>query len=207
MKRIIFATSNEGKMKEIRLIMEDSGYEVLSLKEAGISAKVWISFWNHTVLPGEATLEKIRSHLRLTPEQLQQYDRRVIRYVFWVDEALRQKVHALRKETGKSATDFLNYAFLGKEAWEAFYPLGDECFREKKTSQETLLKLVIGFDLCEAAAWQFMDIAKSTFVVRRDLVVLACIRCACTDPILVQEILEFFAESRNGERYYTNPYH
>ena len=33
MKRIIFATSNEGKMKEIRLIMADSGYEVVSLKE------------------------------------------------------------------------------------------------------------------------------------------------------------------------------
>lgn len=40
MKRIIFATSNAGKMKEIRLIMEDSGYEVVSLKEAGISADI-----------------------------------------------------------------------------------------------------------------------------------------------------------------------
>ena len=40
MKRIIFATSNEGKMKEIRLIMEDSGYEVLSLKEAGVVADI-----------------------------------------------------------------------------------------------------------------------------------------------------------------------
>lgn len=40
MKRIIFATSNEGKMKEIRLIMEDSGYQVVSLKEAGISADI-----------------------------------------------------------------------------------------------------------------------------------------------------------------------
>ena len=40
MNRIIFATSNEGKMKEIRLIMADSGYEVVSLKEAGISADI-----------------------------------------------------------------------------------------------------------------------------------------------------------------------
>ena len=40
MKRIIFATSNEGKMKEIRLIMADSGYEVVSLKEAGIFADI-----------------------------------------------------------------------------------------------------------------------------------------------------------------------
>lgn len=36
MKRIIFATTNEGKLKEIRLIMEDSGYEIVSLKEVGI---------------------------------------------------------------------------------------------------------------------------------------------------------------------------
>ena len=40
MKRIIFATSNEGKMKEIRLIMADSGYEIVSLKEAGITADI-----------------------------------------------------------------------------------------------------------------------------------------------------------------------
>lgn len=40
MKRIIFATSNEGKMKEIRRIMEDSGYEVVSLKEAGVQADI-----------------------------------------------------------------------------------------------------------------------------------------------------------------------
>ena len=40
MKRLIFATSNEGKMKEIRQIMADSGYEVLSLKEAGVKADI-----------------------------------------------------------------------------------------------------------------------------------------------------------------------
>ena len=40
MKRIIFATSNEGKMKEIRMILSDMGVEVLSLKEAGIHADI-----------------------------------------------------------------------------------------------------------------------------------------------------------------------
>lgn len=38
--RIIFATGNEGKMREIRMIMEDLGYEILSMKEAGISANI-----------------------------------------------------------------------------------------------------------------------------------------------------------------------
>lgn len=40
MDRIIFATSNEGKMKEIREILKDLNVEVLSMKEAGISADI-----------------------------------------------------------------------------------------------------------------------------------------------------------------------
>ena len=41
MKRnLIFATSNEGKMKEVRSILEDLDVEVLSMKEAGIQVDV-----------------------------------------------------------------------------------------------------------------------------------------------------------------------
>ena len=35
-EKLIFATGNAGKMKEIRMILEDTGYEVLSMKDAGI---------------------------------------------------------------------------------------------------------------------------------------------------------------------------
>lgn len=35
-KRIVFATGNEGKIKEIRMILADTGMEVVSMKEAGI---------------------------------------------------------------------------------------------------------------------------------------------------------------------------
>ena len=40
MNKIIFATGNEGKMREIRMILADLGMEVLSQKEAGIFADV-----------------------------------------------------------------------------------------------------------------------------------------------------------------------
>ena len=40
MNKIIFATGNEGKMKEIRMILADLGMEVISQKEAGIFADV-----------------------------------------------------------------------------------------------------------------------------------------------------------------------
>lgn len=38
--KIVFATSNEGKMREIREIMKDLGCEVVSLKEAGVQVDI-----------------------------------------------------------------------------------------------------------------------------------------------------------------------
>lgn len=40
MDRIIFATGNQGKLKEIREILADLGIEVISMKEAGIVADI-----------------------------------------------------------------------------------------------------------------------------------------------------------------------
>lgn len=40
MDKIIFATSNQGKMNEIKMIMEDFNVPILSLKEAGIQADI-----------------------------------------------------------------------------------------------------------------------------------------------------------------------
>lgn len=40
MEKLIFATGNKDKMKEIRMILADSGYEILSMKEAGIDIDI-----------------------------------------------------------------------------------------------------------------------------------------------------------------------
>lgn len=39
-KKIIFATSNEGKMKEVRMILQELNVPVLSMKEVGITAEI-----------------------------------------------------------------------------------------------------------------------------------------------------------------------
>ena len=39
-KRIIFATGNQDKMREIRMILSDIGIPILSMKEAGITADI-----------------------------------------------------------------------------------------------------------------------------------------------------------------------
>ena len=38
--RIVFATSNQGKMREIREILKGLGTEILSMKEAGVQADI-----------------------------------------------------------------------------------------------------------------------------------------------------------------------
>ena len=39
-KRIVFATGNTGKMREIRMIMEDMGMEIFSMKEIGVNPDI-----------------------------------------------------------------------------------------------------------------------------------------------------------------------
>lgn len=39
-RRIVFATGNENKMKEIRMIMEELGMEIVSMKEAGVQMEI-----------------------------------------------------------------------------------------------------------------------------------------------------------------------
>ncbi len=182
-------------------------------KEAGIPAKVWLNFLNCKNATGEATLEKIRQHLSLTPEEVLEFNSRIIRSVFPVDEPLRTEVHRLQKATGMTVSEFLTYAWISPDAWESFYPIrgekeADSLQKEqrKTTSQGTLLKLVIGYGLDEEDAKSFMRTAHSVFAVRRDLVVLSGIRCGYQQPMQMQEILEFFAESRDGQRYYINLY-
>lgn len=38
--KIVFATSNAGKMREIREILKDLGAEILSMKEAGVDIDI-----------------------------------------------------------------------------------------------------------------------------------------------------------------------
>ncbi len=57
---IIFATGNEGKLREIRMIMEDLGVRVQSLKEAGITIEVeenGTTFEENAVMKAKAIME------------------------------------------------------------------------------------------------------------------------------------------------------
>ena len=58
--KIIFATGNEGKMKEIREILADPHVEILAMKEAGITAEIeenGTSFEENAVIKAKAVME------------------------------------------------------------------------------------------------------------------------------------------------------
>lgn len=60
MRRIIFATGNSGKMKEIREILSDLNVEVVSMKEAGITADIvedGSTFEENAVIKARAIME------------------------------------------------------------------------------------------------------------------------------------------------------
>ena len=60
-KRIVFATGNAGKMKEIKMILGDLGMPVVSMKEAGIEADIvedGTSFAENAQIKASAIFEK-----------------------------------------------------------------------------------------------------------------------------------------------------
>ena len=59
--KIVFATGNAGKMREIRLIMEELGMEILSMKEAGVDLDIQengTTFGENAAIKAKAVWEK-----------------------------------------------------------------------------------------------------------------------------------------------------
>lgn len=61
MEKIIFATGNQGKLKEIRMILKDLLVEIVSMKEAGIDIDIdenGSTFEENAVIKAKAIMEK-----------------------------------------------------------------------------------------------------------------------------------------------------
>lgn len=63
MEKIIFATSNQGKLREIKEIFKDSNYEIISMKEAGINIdieEVGSTFEENAYIKARAVYDKAK---------------------------------------------------------------------------------------------------------------------------------------------------
>lgn len=60
-EKIIFATGNEGKMREVRMILADLGIQVISMKEAGVTAEAdenGTTFEENAIIKAKEIMEK-----------------------------------------------------------------------------------------------------------------------------------------------------
>lgn len=70
-RRIIFATGNENKMKEIRMILADLGAEILSMKEAGVDSDIvedGMSFEENAEIKARAVARVLTSDIVLADD-------------------------------------------------------------------------------------------------------------------------------------------
>ena len=64
-QKIVFATGNEGKMREIRDILKETDAQILSMKEAGISADIvedGTTFEENAVIKAKAVTRILKEH-------------------------------------------------------------------------------------------------------------------------------------------------
>lgn len=69
--KIVFATGNQGKMKEIRMVMEDLGLEILSMKEAGLDLEIeenGTTFEENALIKARAIAEHVKDSIVLADD-------------------------------------------------------------------------------------------------------------------------------------------
>lgn len=69
--KVIFATGNQGKMKEIRMVMEDLGLEILSMKEAGLDMEIeenGTTFEENALIKARAIAEHVEDAIVLADD-------------------------------------------------------------------------------------------------------------------------------------------
>lgn len=122
---------------------------------------------------------------------------------------VRRHLHTLEKKTEGFPLNramglwFQSHAGLSPTAMDAFSASDGTV-----TSQSTLLKLIVAFGMEEQEAMAFLHLAGSDFTLRRDLVVLACLRCGlCRMDALYQFLALYAPEITEAyEKPYQNLY-
>lgn len=184
----------------LRRLLEDemAGFQKL----AGIPYMTWNRFLNCSAYTSAGTADKIALGLGLDETEKAQFQALIFREKHAVTDALRRAVRAELARAGLSITDFLTRAWISLGAWAPFQANSTG----RLTSQGTLLKMAVGLTMDAQRAGDFLGLAGSGFVVRRDLVVLACILCRVYDVHQLRDILEAYALDYGGHRFYKNLY-
>jgi len=168
----------------------------------GVSSATWSRFANCSGYTSTDTAEKIAAALELKPKERLEFLALVIREWFTVNDDIKKELRTQVKARGMKLSQFCNLSLIGKKAWEPFRKNSTDAH----TSQGTLLKMVIGLRHSQKEAESFLGTVNSRFVMLRDLVVLACLRCRVYEIGKIRNILEHYATEGTQEPRFKNLY-
>lgn len=171
-------------------------------KKAGIAPATWQRFAECTVYTSEQNINRIVGTLGLSEEDNAEFRALVIRELFNDLSRLRPELTRRLKEANLTVPEFLDRSFISEKAWKPFSRVGGG----RPASQGTLLKIIIGFTMTPGDGREFLALVGSSFVMRRDLVVLSCMCCGIYDVYELSDILEAFSHGYGGEKLYGNLY-
>ena len=96
-----------------------------------------------------------------------------------------------RKDGKPSVSRFYKYAQISRDVWSTFV------LNTHTPSKPTLFKIIIGLNMTEQEAREFLALAGSGFDLQEmtDRLILACLNSGITDPDVVSDILEWYKEN------------
>lgn len=201
--------------KQLRLYLYDQELAKV-YKESGLGHTSWRAFLESSGYISPETAGRIAAAAHMEPAERQEFLDRQVRDSFEDFTCLRPKLWELMGKKDISPAVLKRRTLLSARAWaplaKGHEPGGDEDTdgsapkAKERVSQSTLLRLTVGLRLSRADAEALLASAGSGFIMRRDLVVLSAILLGIYDSWDVFDILEEYARSPYGERYFGNIY-
>ena len=194
-------TQNEAAVQDF-LIEQILKKERETLREkSGLPYRTWKRFEESNTCLSLSVIDRICEGLGLNTEEDAILRSLFIRDTFEVKEPLKIEVHMQIRKRKEQITDFQIRNEISPGAWVPYQAASENRF----TSQETLLKMVIGFEFDRQDGKRFLAVPGSGFFMKRDMLVLACLELCIYDHERIYDILEEFAKD-GSLRLYANLY-
>lgn len=167
-------------------------------QEAGLTSKIWNRFFELRGYPEKNTVTQLGKALRLDETEQRYFEEKVVwKRSFRGLEKLQAQLRDYRKQKKLTADLAQRRSAVSKKAWESINKQDDRAV----TSQDTLLKLIVGMVLSPEEGLTLLRTVDSAYVMERDLIVLTAIVLDVYDPHRVKALLNAFTPPGESEPY------
>lgn len=175
-------------------------------KESGTTYNTIMRFFTGSWYTSQKALDSFADGMHLTGKERQSFLDSAPKGAFLVTPILLDKVNRELEAQGIGLIQFLDANYMTDGAWAPYRKEKEEKdasaeSRNRITTQDTLLKLAIGFKMTPDESKAFLQLVNSDFIMRLDVVILACIYCKIYEPEQLYYILEAFSLDKSANGY------